>query len=117
MVFCPNPECKKEIPDDSKFCVFCGKEIVHAPAAASAGSTDPSVSPKVAKDKKEDRVESVCCGIATLIGIIGAVGGFLSGKSGGEIGYALGGLFVMTWIVIYLIKGVQWIYKKMKKSG
>jgi hypothetical protein len=117
VVVCPNPECKKENPNDSKFCVFCGKEILDVPAAASAGSTVPSVGKEVAKDKKEDRVESVCCAIASAIGVLGAVVGFLSGKSGYEIGYNLGGLFFLTWIVIYLIKGVQWIYKKIKKSG
>ncbi len=27
-MFCPNPKCKKEIPDDHSFCGYCGRKLV-----------------------------------------------------------------------------------------
>jgi hypothetical protein len=118
MLICPNPDCRQENTEGSKFCIHCGKPIPSIPPGEQTpGVTNLPGTPEAAPKEKTDPIESYCCGISLFIGVIAAIMAFLNGRSGGEIGYNLGGLFVMTWIVILLLQGIRWIYRKITKTG
>ena len=118
MVGCPNADCRQENSDGSKFCRNCGKPI----PPVSSGEQPHGVpnlpgTPEAAPKKETDPIESYCCGISLFIGILASIMAYLNGTPGGEIGYNLGGLFVMTWIVILFLQGIRWIYRKVTKTG
>jgi hypothetical protein len=117
VVICPNPDCRQENSDGSKFCIHCGKPIPPVtPGQPLSGAPNLPATSEPAK-KEEDKIESYCCGISLFIGVTAAIFAFLNGKSGYEIGYNLAGLFFMTWIVILFLQGVRWIYRKITKTG
>ena len=70
-------KCGKQIPDNTKFCTFCGAQVQPGPQAGGgrqpAASPGPSPAPSPKKQKNGGRLLLIICGIFAAIVLIAAV--------------------------------------------
>lgn len=70
-------KCGKQIPDNTKFCIFCGAQVQPGPQAGGGrqptASPGPSPAPSPKKQKNGGRLLLIICGVFAAIVLIAAV--------------------------------------------
>ncbi len=110
---CPN--CGNEIPENQKFCKFCGEALEKTvpDADAPVGFSEKIADPAFAKYKKHSRIWSFL--FASILAVIASVGFPIYGKYSGEIdwpyslyyGFGIGGMFLLIALLQTLKRGID----------